>query len=851
MRRLAPLLVALLLAAAVLSSWTLDAWSMEAAGRRGGLPEGSNIYTTRPPYIFYHNVGLLNLMITNVGVIGNPGFTDGVAAGWRGGEYLYAAALWVGAIASDNLPYVSTGAYEYEFRPSLDAIDTIYPAYEGIQGGNRPGFSVAPDDDNDGRVDEDPHNGRDDDEDGQIDEDYSAISQQMYSCEYWDYTQEAVNAYPEHRPLNLRIRQSSFAWSTEGSNEFVGFDFKIVNEGFEVLRKVYIGFFVDSDVGPKATPGYYTDDRGNFYSRDTTVVDVTNQFKCNDREGDEVDCGRQELGLAICYMFDVLDDGGSANGGDVAGYFGGMFLGHTTDPFGVMAPKKVKIHTAQFFSGSGAYPAGDPRNDFERYDLLSSGSQIKRPTGQPGDYRYLFSAGPFAELSPGSELELQTAFVIGTGQEGMLRNAVSAQRVYNGAWRDVDNNNRTGRNGRETCLFILPDQPPLIWRDPCDSLNPETRVIKDTVCLEENYVDNDCNCCTPLYRTNQEALTNGYETLINWVGTVAPPPPSTNNDPQWAPYVGAPPSPDALTIADPERDRRVVVQWDNLSELTADATRQIILFSPPDTTTCAVDSVTGLPRFRWKGGGGYRIWRVEGWARPIGSTGPTPEEWQMIADLSYRPADSLGPESPYYLPKYRRYPPVGPDSLDLRETGSICGSQDSLWYYPPGHYQYVDSLGLKNGMVYFYDVTAYSVSGKNELAGRPAASESERIVPRWDATTQGDEIIVVPNPYIRGGQPTGWDLTPSDVDPTGTKIAFARLPRGDCTVKIFTLSGDLVQTLTNDGRQGNGTVFWNLISRNGQDIVSGVYLYSVECKDCEEGVKGCGDRKIGRFTVVR
>ena len=177
-------------------------------------------------------------------------------------------------------------------------------------------------------------------------------------------------------------------------------------------------------------------------------------------------CNRQELNLNICYMLDVPDDGATANGGDVPGSFGGMFLGHTTDPGGVFAPKRVTVHTAQFFSGSGAYPAGDPRNDFERYDLLSSGVQIRRPTGQPSDYRYLFSAGPFAELSPGGELKLQTAFVIGDGQIGMLRNAVNAQKIYNGSWRDVDENNQTGRDGKETCLFILPESRRCTGRIP-------------------------------------------------------------------------------------------------------------------------------------------------------------------------------------------------------------------------------------------------------------------------------------------------------------------------------------------------------------------------------------------------
>ena len=792
------------------------------------------IYANRPPNIFYHNVGLLELMVTNVGVIGAHGWVDSYGAGWRGGEYLYAAGLWIGAIAGDNLPYVSTGteggAGEMEFRPSGDPVDTIYPAYEGIANGNRPGFSAyLGDDDMDGGVDEDFHNGKDDDKDGLIDEDYSAISQQMFSCEYWDYTDEARREFQDHRPLNLRVQQNSYAWSTEGSNEFVGFDFKIFNDGLDILRSLYVGFYVDSDAGPKANAKYYDDDGGAFYSRDTTIVDPTNTFECTQMNGSPKKCNEQKLHLDICYMYDVPDDGADANGGDVPGYFGGMFLGHTTDPFGVNAPSKVRIHTAQFFSKGGAYPNGDPRNDVERYDLLSRGTKAERPTSRPGDYRYLFSAGPFKQLAPGEHLELQTAFVIGAGLDGMLINAINAQRIYNGAWRDVDGDpltgRYTGRGGRETCLVILPDQPPLIWRDRCmDSLNPVLRVIKDTVCKAESWVDGDCltdGCCTPLYRSNDEALRSGSEHLVHWVGTVAPPSPGTNVDPQTDP---------TIQVAAPGGDRRVVLQWDNLSELRADPIQGRILFT------------------------GYRIWRVEGWKRPIGSTGPAPEDWQLIADLSLSPPDSLRSESPFYLRKYRRLPPLGPDSLNLVQTGDAL--EPTKWYYPPGHYQFEDTLGLKNGMIYFFDVTPYSVwKDRNghqlELAGRPSATERDQVIPQWPARASAGDVIVVPNPYVRGDQPDGWDLVPSDADPTGTRIAFANLPRGKCAIKIFTLAGDLIQTISSDGRGGNGTAFWNLVTRNGQDVVSGVYVYSAECQDCAPGVKGCGSRRIGHFTIVR
>ena len=58
------------------------------------------------------------------------------------------------------------------------------------------------------------------------------------------------------------------------------------------------------------------------------------------------------------------------------------------------------------------------------------------------------------------------------------------------------------------------------------------------------------------------------------------------------------------------------------------------------------------------------------------------------------------------------------------------------WYYPVGRYPYRDTLGLKNGMIYFYDVTAYSawdddVGRHFELEGRPSAVGAGRGDPRW------------------------------------------------------------------------------------------------------------------------
>ncbi len=82
-----------------------------------GVVGAEGVYCNRPPYVFTHDVGKVTLQVTNIGYFGNP-LIEALSMGWRGGEYLYVAGLWVGALDEDNVPHVSTAAYDTEFRPS-------------------------------------------------------------------------------------------------------------------------------------------------------------------------------------------------------------------------------------------------------------------------------------------------------------------------------------------------------------------------------------------------------------------------------------------------------------------------------------------------------------------------------------------------------------------------------------------------------------------------------------------------------------------------------------------------------------------------------------------------------------
>ena len=189
-------------------------------------------------------------------------------------------------------------------------------------------------------------------------------------------------------------------------------------------------------------------------------------------------------------------------------------------------------------SGGAAYEkCGDPGNDLQAYDLLSSGEIGCRP-GQyeatdEDDYRIFFGTGPFSELPRGESLTLQVAFVVGEGRQGMIENAVAAQRIYNGAYEDHDEDATTGINGKETCLTKLPgEELPeeldpfdyLTWCDIPDSLKiiwsnlPEFRKVPITkpTCEEnpDQWVDLDCDPCTGI---------EGKEKAVRWRGSSSPP----------------------------------------------------------------------------------------------------------------------------------------------------------------------------------------------------------------------------------------------------------------------------------------------------------------------------------------
>jgi hypothetical protein len=100
-----------------------------------------------------------------------------------------------------------------------------------------------------------------------------------------------------------------------------------------------------------------------------------------------------------------------------------------------------------------------------------------------------------------------------------------------------------------------------------------------------------------------------------------------------------------------------------------------------------------------------------------------------------------------------------------------------------------------------------------------------------NAKNELSQIKVVPNPYIAHAL---WE-TKEGI----RKIQFTHLP-DQCTIRIYTLAGDLVTVVEHDN--GTGTQDWDLLNKDRQGIVPGVYYYHV---DSEYG------QKLGKFAIIK
>jgi hypothetical protein len=106
--------------------------------------------------------------------------------------------------------------------------------------------------------------------------------------------------------------------------------------------------------------------------------------------------------------------------------------------------------------------------------------------------------------------------------------------------------------------------------------------------------------------------------------------------------------------------------------------------------------------------------------------------------------------------------------------------------------------------------------------------------------TELAEVYVVPNPYVMTNQ-----LEPrnpvSNTERGDRRLYFANVPQR-CTIRIYTLAGELVETIEHNSTLDDGKAFWDLRTKDNMNIAYGLYLFHV---DSEEG------EYVGKFAVIK
>ncbi|RME29478.1 MAG: hypothetical protein D6800_02620 [Candidatus Zixiibacteriota bacterium] len=373
-----------------------------------------------------HNVGRIFLTVNNNGTFG----TEYSGVGRRdcftgepllscefpkgsGVDYLYGAALWVGAVVGQDT-LVSTG--HDGWRSELGA--EFHPA----------GHNDDPPGDMIFRSTLDPTKP----------EFEGAVSEQDYVSVYYDTClqcygvgHDVIDGRP-HVPLHLKVTQRSYAWSQPYAEDFVLFDFAIRNIGQQFLKRLYVGIFVDADV-----PNLYYVDRG-------ASDDLSGFLSTIDRRYMYGRCSPAPDTVNIAYIIDNDGDFFSPWWPAAPGVTGVRFLHTPGDEaqvsFNWWISNSQSLldygpQTKARFRDLGTGGQGTPEGDRNKYWYLSNGEidfdEIYTATITPddsiwaypdlsvapdysdgSDARYLLSVGPF-DLDPGQTLPFALAYVAG------------------------------------------------------------------------------------------------------------------------------------------------------------------------------------------------------------------------------------------------------------------------------------------------------------------------------------------------------------------------------------------------------------------------------------------------------
>jgi hypothetical protein len=817
-----------------------------------------------------HRVGLMHLCVTNWGFFGselrdlnesqggcfNPDPNEEVAAPSceyppnSDVEYLFQGGLWIGALV-DDYPYTTVGCDGWLW------INEMWPD-AGEEGAIREA-SIRPNS---------PCYSPDAVSEQDIIAVYTDTSADIplspWDPEEWDFDNR------KHFPLGLQITQKSYSWSYEYAEDFVLMDFFIKNIGVRRIQNMYMGLYIDADVmHVDEDPGGPYGPQDDICGFKPVVTDTGTEFDCSDT-------------VNLAWIAD--NDGHGIRGEQV---FTPQSPIAVTGTRVVRSPKPGLEYSFNWWisnqtgfpkdwgpwtrdsqnrwarencyePGSNTFPddvLGTPGGDCSKYFIMSNQEfdydQIFActwPSDHPEeewlesspecddlangyDTRYLLSFGPFDQIAPGESLVITIAYVAGkdfhvdplnlardpnmSNPEAYYANLDFSDLETNAVWAaKVYDNPETPDYpcGDGIPDFKGPPPPPspelsfdtrrgkvkAMWNGKLtqrtrDSFNNRLdfegyRVYMSRSGLVEDYalLGSYDKIDFKIHKLNRNKLDRPWE----WRAASV----SLDSLKSWLDSKGLQPLGDDPTVF--TRNNPFVIKpvsqpfYLRLSDMVDAELGYAVAYD-----SIKLESFDSL------------YFEVQDW--------------------------NIGFDGIVSYPAYR-------DSVDL---GLVSDTSDRYW-----DYEY--EVEVFPSQPIWFAVTAFDVGDpQTELppleASRLVNATLVYPIDEWEKVKEeGLEVMVYPNPYrIDAGYSANQYEEGGNY---GRRIRFVNLPPR-CTIRIYTLDGDLVRTIEHD-RDENALDAtydeWDLISRNTQAVVSGIYLFSVEDKDN-------GDNQVGKFVIIK
>ena len=761
-------------------------------------------------------------------------------------EYLYAGALWIGAVVNDD-SLVSTG---------LDGWQFCYELYS-CAGGVECGIQRKSNNPSDPNYDPTAISNQD-----MVAVYTDTLSDPIYTG--WDYFGR------EHTPLDIRVRQTSYCWSLPIAEDFIIIHYDIENIGESMLEDVFLGVYVDADVGHLfEVRDRYLDDLTGF--RDLTPsqtasgqFDTINLAWAVDNDGDPMELSygifsaRSATGLSILQTPEE-DYTLSYN-----------WWTSSAAPRFDWGPG---LDNGRIFGTGGA---GTPEGDENKYYLLSNGEidydqvftaidytqegwlppppmALWIATG--ADIKYLLSAGPF-EIAPGQSVPFTVAYVAGERFHNdplnytpnleeqydpiaytenidltdLSRNVITARSVFDNPGIDTDNDGDAGQ------FWIITD-------------TVAGRVRVDTVYYRGDGVpDLRAEVCLPFPKIR---CSTKHETVkLRWNGLDcenAVDPVSRHCDFEgYSAYMGHGPSLEELAL----------LQTNDIANF-----REYVW-----NGEFGVFEVNGSPltiaRIEEAYGQGFDPLQF-----PLNENG---EGFEYFGDvLCFEPV-GWNQSIEGWLDGFESLPKSGIRKTYIDEILSgvvkpeIDSLNEDLWaievdyytgdtcrYHKFYEYEYeIDNLMPTSP--YYFSVVAFDNGKLGDATSMTAGSPTDNVVKTWpvnraDQVVEGKlDVSAYPNPYVDDGRywRDGHENQPQAGMPNYEKrLNFINLPYR-CKIKIYTLDGDLVKELVHPSQysDGDSKLWWSLRSKDDKLVVSGIYIF---CVESEWG------NQIGKFVIVR